>query len=98
MGLFVEGVNPVARRTSPPRSPPPDEPTLYGFSYARPSDPSLPPTFVVAGAGEMPEGVLEAEAIVRRGPRAPEAMAEKARFVMGLMEARLGGWASAGPL
>ena len=62
-GLFVEGVNPVARTNVAPEADPPGEPVLYGFSYSRPCDPSLPPTFVVAGAGELPEGVLTTEAI-----------------------------------
>src|SRR5262245_8817205 len=66
-GLFVGGVNPVARTNVAPGVEPPPEPVLYGFSYARPCDPSLPPTFVVAGAGELPEGVLSPEAIVRGG-------------------------------
>ncbi len=90
-GLFVGGVNPVARTNVAPEVDPPAEPLLYGFSYSRPCDPSLPPTFVVAGAGELPEGVLSPEAIVRGGETSAEAIAAKARFVMGLMEDRLHG-------
>jgi hypothetical protein len=90
-GVFVDGVNPVARTNVAPEVAPPGSPTLYAFSYARPCGPGQPPTFVVAGAGELPEGVLEAGAIVRRGETGPEAIAEKARFVMGLMGARLRG-------
>ncbi len=90
-GLFVGGVNPVARTNVAPEVGPPSEPALYGFSYTRPCDPSLPPTFVVAGAGELPEGVLEAREIVRAGDTSPEGIAAKAKFVMDLMEARLRG-------
>src|SRR4051794_35937464 len=90
-GLFVGGVNPVARTNVAPEVDPPGEPVLYGFSYSRPSDPSLPPTFVVAGAGELPEGVLEHAAIVRAGDISPEGIAAKAEFVMGRMEHRLRG-------
>jgi hypothetical protein len=90
-GLFVEGVNPVARTNVAPAVAPPAEPVLYGFSYSRPCDPSLPPTFVGAGAGELPEGVLEAEAIVRAGDNSPGGIAAKAGFVMALMENRLWG-------
>jgi hypothetical protein len=90
-GLFVDGVNPVARTNVAPEVAPPSEPVLYGFSYSRPCDPSLPPTFVVAGAGELPEGVLEAEGIVRAGDTSPDGIAAKARFVMDLMEGRLRG-------
>jgi hypothetical protein len=90
-GVFVDGVNPVARTNVAPEVAPPESPTLYAFSYARPCDPGQGPTFVVAGAGELPEGILEASAIVSRGETSPEGIAEKARFVMGLMEARLKG-------
>ena len=90
-GLFVDGVNPVARTNVAPEVAPPLEPVLYGFSYARPCDPSLPPTFVVAGAGELPEGVLNAEGIFRVGDTSPEGIAAKAEFVMDLMENRLRG-------
>lgn len=90
-GLFVGGVSPVARTNVAPEVGPPGEPVLYGFSYSRPCDPSLPPTFVVAGAGELPEGVLAAEAIVRAEDASPEGIAAKAAFVMDLMEHRLHG-------
>jgi hypothetical protein len=64
---------------------------LYGFSYTRPCHPALPPTFVVAGAGELPEGILSAAAIVRPGDLTPEGIAAKAAFVLDLMENRLRG-------
>ncbi|RUL87519.1 2-amino-5-chloromuconate deaminase CnbZ [Tautonia sociabilis] len=89
-GVFVDGVNPVARTNVAPEVAPPEVPSLHGFSYARPAGPG-PATFVVAGAGELPEGVLEAGAIIRRGETDPSAIAEKARFVMDLMEARIRG-------
>jgi hypothetical protein len=50
-----------------------------------------PPTFVVAGAGELPEGMLSPEAIVRHGETSDEAATAKASFVMDLMEGRLRG-------
>jgi hypothetical protein len=90
-GLFVDCINPVARTNVAPEVDPPAEPVLFGFSYTRPCDPSLPPTFVVSGAGELPEGVLAHEAIVRVGETSSEAMTQKASFVMDLMETRLHG-------
>ncbi len=90
-GLFVDGVNPVARANVAPEVDPPSEPILFGFSYTRPCDPSLPPTFVVSGAGELPEGILAPEAIINVGDTSSEAMTQKASFVMDLMEIRLGG-------
>lgn len=90
-GVFVDGVNPVARTNVAPEVGPPGEPVIYGFSFTRPCDPALPPTFVVAGAGELPEGILEHNAIVRVGDTSPGAMSEKAAFVLDLMENRLKG-------
>jgi hypothetical protein len=90
-GLFVDGINPVARTNVAPEVDPPADPALFGFSYTRPCDPSLPPTFVVSGAGELPEGILAHEAIVRVADTSSEAMFEKATFVMDLMETRLHG-------
>jgi hypothetical protein len=90
-GLFVDGINPVARTNVAPAVDPPSEPGLFGFSYTRPCDLSLSPTFVVSGAGELPEGVLAREAIIRVGDTSSEAMIEKASFVMDLMESRLYG-------
>ena len=88
-GVFVDGVNPVARTNVAPVIGPPQEPVLYGFSFTKPCRADLPPTFVVAGAGELPEGVLSREGIVRLGDTAVEGLAIKARFVMDLMETRL---------
>jgi hypothetical protein len=94
-GLFVDGINPVARTNVAPEVDPPSEPGLFGFSFTRECDPFLPPvlppTFVVSGAGELPEGVLAHEAIIRVGDTSAEAMIEKASFVMELMETRLHG-------
>ena len=40
-GLFVDGINPVARTNVAPEVDPPSEPVLFGFSYTRPCDPLL---------------------------------------------------------
>ena len=47
------------------------------------------PTFVVAGSGEVVE--LAAERIVRRGETSPDAIRQKAAFVMEVMQTRLRG-------
>lgn len=88
-GVFVDGVNPVARTNVAPVINPPSEPVLYGFSFTRPSPDNRPPTFVVAGAGELPEGFLAREHIVALGNTSPESLSIKAQFVMDLMETRL---------
>ncbi|MDZ4687656.1 MAG: hypothetical protein SH850_21505 [Planctomycetaceae bacterium] len=90
-GVFVDGVNPVARTNVAPVIGPPDEPVLYGFSFTSPCRSDLPPTFVVAGAGELPEGILSRDGIIALGDTSAHGLATKARFVMDLMESRLRG-------
>ncbi|MFO0919526.1 MAG: hypothetical protein U0872_14600 [Planctomycetaceae bacterium] len=89
--VFVDGVNPVARTNVAPELDPPAEPVLYGFSFTQPSAPSTPPTFVVAGAGELPEGILARQDIVALGDLSEQGLSAKARFVVGLMQQRLKG-------
>jgi hypothetical protein len=88
--ILFDGMNPVARTNIAPEVSPPGEPSLYGFSYTVPSK-ATRKTFVVAGAGELPEGSLDPHDVVRGGDYGPAAIQEKAHFVMGLMEARLKG-------
>ena len=97
-GVFVDGVNPVARTNVAPEVGAPPVPSLYGFSYSRPMESSTPVTFVVAGAGELPEGILAAESIVAANDTSPAGIATKARFVMDLMEQRLRGLGADWPL
>jgi len=88
--VLLDGMNPVARTNIAPGVHPPAEPALYGYSYTVPSD-TARRTFVVAGAGELPEGSLDPHDVVRRGECSAEAIYEKMRFVIGLMEARMKG-------
>ncbi len=88
-GVFVDGVNPVARTNIAPRLVPPTELSLYAFAFTRPVAHSQIPTFVVAGAGELPEGVLQREGIIELANTSPAGLKMKAEFVMDLMEQRL---------
>ena len=86
--LLVDGENPIPRTNVAPVVGAPGEPSLYAFDYTVPGA-TPQPTFVVAGAGELRERARGAEGIVRHGETAPEAMREKARFVMGIMQDRM---------
>jgi hypothetical protein len=96
--VFQDGMNPVARTNVAPAIGAPAEPSLVAFAYTLPastagassSNPARP-TFGVAGAGELPEGALDAPSIVRRGDLSPAGLRAKVRFVMDLMEGRLSG-------
>jgi hypothetical protein len=96
-GLFDGTVNPVARSNVCPEIAPPPEPSFHAFSFTVPA-PAAAKSFVVAGSGEAREGGASyRERTVRRGEQTPEAMREKARYVLGEMERRLDilgfGWA-----
>src|SRR5690349_2541263 len=97
-GIFRDEVNPVARSNVCPEVDPPVTPSFYAFSYTVPSESRAARSFVAAGSGEAREGGLTYEGrIIRRGDQSPEAMREKARFVLGAMELRMAalgfGWA-----
>jgi hypothetical protein len=82
------GENPIPRTNVSPVAMAPKEASLYAFDYTIPGvTPS--PTFIVAGAGEMRD--RGRNDIVRRGETSPDAMKEKARFVMTIMGDRLRG-------
>ena len=88
--LLVDGVNPIARTNVAPLVAAPGEPSLHGFCYTVPAEggaPGATPTFVVAGSGDV-RGRTAAD-IVRRGETSPEALAEKAAYVMQTQQARL---------
>ncbi len=90
--LILDGINPIARTNIAPEVGPSPEPCLYAFSYTIPCrKPRNPNTFVVAGAGELTEGSLSPEGIIRAGETGEDAIREKAAHVMGIMRARLSG-------
>jgi hypothetical protein len=88
-GVYDGKTNPVARSNVCPELAPPSEPCLHAFCFTVPSQRNQS-TFVVAGSGEAREGgAVYRERTVRYGETGPEAMREKAVFVLGEMERRL---------
>lgn len=95
-GLFADGLNPVARSNVCPERDPPPAPGFHAFSFTVASA-SAPPTAVISGSGEATEGGASyEERIIRLGDTSADAMRDKARYVLGEMERRLGrlglGW------
>ena len=86
--VLAGGVNPVARTNVAPIAAPPPEPSFHGFSYVMKSS-LRQKTFVVAGSGEVGDLGKYPGDIIRRGDISPAGIAEKARYVMGVMETRL---------
>ena len=86
--LLIDSMNPVARTNVSPVINPPAETMLYAFSYTIPSE-QPPPTFVIAGGGELRDGGLGRELIVRVGETSPDAMSEKSQRVVEIMCERL---------
>ena len=82
-------INPVARSNVCPEIDPPPEPAFYAFSFTVPAE-APAPSFIIAGSGEAREGGASyRERTVRFGETSPEAMWEKAVFVLAQMERRL---------
>jgi hypothetical protein len=93
-GILLDGVNPVARTNVAPELRAPAAPSVHAFSFTIASS-GAPASFVIAGAGELPEGSLDPHDVVRRGETSTDALREKARFVMERMSARLSGLGAA---
>jgi hypothetical protein len=96
-GLFDGRVNAVARSNVCPAIDPPAEPSFHAFSFTVDGADGAP-SFVIAGGAEAREGGASyRERTIRRGETTPDAMREKARYVLGEMERRLAalgfGWA-----
>lgn len=88
--LFDGVTNPVARSNVCPAVNPPSEPSFHAFAYTERSN-SNEPSFIVAGGAEAPEGRGNYhDHIVRLGDVSPDGLKEKARWVLGEMERRLG--------
>src|ERR1700761_1398076 len=72
-----------------PKSTPPAEPGFHAFSFTTVA-PNAPTSFVVAGSGESVEGKANyRDHIVRLGETSPDAMLEKAKWVLDIMEHRM---------
>ena len=88
-GIMTGQANPVARSNVCPELDKPAEPGFQAFCFTRP-DADAAPSFMVAGSGESPEGRGNyRDHIVRLDDVSPDAMREKAAFVVGEMERRM---------
>lgn len=88
-GVMQGDANPVARSNVCPEIDPPAEPSFHAFCFTVEARGPLP-TFVVAGSGEAQEGKGSyRDHTIRFGETSPDAIREKARFVLGEMERRL---------
>jgi hypothetical protein len=88
-GLYRDGANPVARSNVCPEIDPPTEPSFHAFSFTVAATRAAP-AFVVAGSAEAREGSGSySERMVRLGETTPDALREKACFVLAEMERRL---------
>ena len=99
-GIFRDEENPVARSNVCPEVDAPPEPSFEAFSYTVTAAADAPVSFVIAGSGEAAEGPGNYnERIIRLGDTSPDAMREKARYVLGAMETRMSalgvGWSQA---
>jgi hypothetical protein len=89
-GLFDGTVNPVARSNVCPEIAKPDAPSFHAFTFTVPGEAEAP-SFVIAGSAEAQEGhATYRDRIIRFGDVSTDGLREKARWVLGEMERRLG--------
>jgi hypothetical protein len=89
-GIVKDSINPIARSNVCPAANPPAEPSLYAFSYTIPARADGSPSFVIAGSGEAREGFKTyRERTIRIGEQSPDAIREKAQWVLGELERRM---------
>jgi hypothetical protein len=89
-GVYNDKVNPVARSNVCPEIDPSTEPAFHAFSFTVPAATGVAPSFVISGSAEA--RAIEAsyrERIVRYGEHSPDAMREKAGFVLEEISRRL---------
>ena len=89
-GVYDGKVNPVARSNVCPEIDPPAEPGFHAFSFTVPAAGGAAPSFVISGSAEA--RAIEAsyrERIIRYGESSPDAMGEKAHFVLEEISRRL---------
>jgi hypothetical protein len=87
--IIQSGVNPIARTNVCPEILPPATVVVYAFSYTVLA-PSAPPSFVIAGSGEAPEGKGNyRDHAIRLGDCSTHGLREKARWVLEEMERRM---------
>lgn len=88
-GVLDGGLNPVSRANVCPEIAPPAEPSFHAFTFTTIAE-DAPPSFVIAGSGEAPEGKGNyADHIIRRGDVSEDGLREKARWVLEEMERRM---------
>jgi hypothetical protein len=88
--IFDGTTNPVARSNVCPAADPPPEPSFFAFSYTEAAADTAS-GFVISGSAEAPEGRANyRDHIVRLGDTSAAGLCEKARFVLGEMERRMG--------
>ncbi len=89
--LLLGEVNPIARTNISPAEIVLKDPVVYAFSYtARVNDDYTLPSFIVAGAGDLDDQAnLKSSAIVRPNELNPDALEEKVKVVMKVMNERL---------
>lgn len=94
-GIFSNDRNPVARSNVCPEIDPPATPSFHAFCYVTPchvtpAGADAAHSFTIAGSGEAQEGTGPySEKTIRHGETSADAIAEKGRYVLGVMEQRM---------
>lgn len=88
-GIFVDGVNPVARSNVCPYVDPPAEPSIHAFSYTVPVT-NAQPSFIISGSAEAPEGHKSyREVTIALSDLSKDGLRKKITYVIGEMFRRM---------
>jgi len=87
-GLLRDGRSPLTRTNVSPHAGAPDEPSVLAFSYTVPGELHAP-AFVISGIAEMPVAAAYPDGIVRRGETSEDALVEKARCVVDVVDGHI---------
>jgi hypothetical protein len=88
-GIVANDRNPLARSNVCPELDPPATPSFHAFCYVTPAA-GAPKSYVIAGSGESQEGIGPyRDKTIRYGETSLDAIAEKGRYVLGVMETRM---------
>lgn len=89
--LFIDDRNPIARTNVVPTRPAVHETVIHAFTHTRKQPDFSSSTFVVSGAGELRDGVLDVGNLISYRDLSKQGLTEKVAFVRDVMTSRLVG-------
>lgn len=89
--LFIDDRNPIARTNVVPTHPTVGETVIHAFTHTRKRLDFSSSTFVVSGAGELRDGVLDVGNLIRYRDLSKQGLTEKVAYVRDVVTSRIVG-------